>query len=93
MVGRQITERGIGNGISIIIFAGIARDSRQPLPILSSKRVKATCLPRVAVGCSISICSDVLCCIVERGQRRIVVNYAKRQQGRLSMLHRAHIYR
>lgn len=42
-LGEQITERGIGNGISIIIFAGIVADSRQPLPILSSKRVKATC--------------------------------------------------
>lgn len=42
-LGEQITERGIGNGISIIIFAGIVAGLRRPSPILSSKRVKATC--------------------------------------------------
>lgn len=42
-LGEQITERGIGNGISIIIFAGIVAGLPPAIAILSSKRVKATC--------------------------------------------------
>ncbi len=63
-LGEQITERGIGNGISIIIFAGIV--AGLPPAIAHTYRASASrrpALPPVAVGCSISICSDLLCCI------------------------------
>ena len=84
MVGaNRLLNEGIGNGsISIIIFAGIVAGLRQPLPILSSKaRQGDPALPRVAVGCGISICGDVLCCICWAWSApHLMVNYAKRQQ-------------
>jgi len=62
-LGEQITERGIGNGISIIIFAGIVGTPASHCPYYRASASRRPALPRVAVGCSISICSDVLCCI------------------------------
>ena len=81
-LGEQVTERGLGNGISIIIFAGIASGLPNALGGL---------LELVRTG-SMSIISSILVVIVvaavtyfvvfvERGQRRILVNYAKRQVG------------
>lgn len=82
-LGEQVTERGIGNGISIIIFAGIV--AGLPSAIGSSLELARTgelspfavlFLFVLAVGVT------ALVVFVERGQRRITVNYAKRQQGR-----------
>ena len=82
-IGEQMTERGVGNGISMIIFAGITAGlpgavgntlelartgSFQPLFVL------------VLFVIAIGVTGFVV--FVERGQRRITVNYAKRQQGR-----------
>ncbi len=63
-LGEQITERGIGNGISIIIFAGIVAGLPPAIAhtIEQARQGDLHFLP-VAVGCSISICSDVLCCL------------------------------
>ncbi len=82
-LGEQITERGIGNGISMLIFAGIVAGF--PAAISASLtqayegQISGVLLLLVAV-----IAVGVVACIVyvERAQRRITVNYAKRQQGR-----------
>jgi preprotein translocase subunit SecY len=82
-LGEQITERGVGNGISILIFAGII--SGLPAAIGGTLELARTgelqwflviALFVVALGVTAFVI------FVERGQRRITVNYAKRQQGR-----------
>ncbi len=82
-LGEQMTERGIGNGISLIIFVGIV--SRLPQAI-------GQVMMQVRQGQMLSISLLLLLAIVvlitgfvvfmERGQRRITINYGKRQQGR-----------
>jgi preprotein translocase subunit SecY len=82
-LGEQITERGIGNGISILIFAGIVSG----LPTALGKTAEQArtgdinILFLLLIAC-IVIAITYFVVFVERGQRRIVVNYAKRQQGR-----------
>jgi len=82
-LGEQITERGIGNGISLIIFAGIV--ARFPAAIVDTIRlVKADELSLFALLALLIIVVAVIAAIVfmERGQRRIPVQYAKRMVGR-----------
>ena len=80
-LGEQITERGIGNGISILIFAGIVAG----LPTAIGQTAEQARLGEInllfVIG-AIIIALTYLVVFVERAQRRIVVNYAKRQQGR-----------
>jgi preprotein translocase subunit SecY len=82
-LGEQVTERGIGNGISLIIFAGIVAGLPsalgRTLDMVSTGEMNgfvALLLFVLAMG--------VIAFVVfaERGQRRITVNYARRQQGR-----------
>lgn len=85
-MGELITQRGIGNGMSLIIFTSII--SRVPSAIFSSVNLQSDMGMGVAV--TILIVLVVLLCIpaiifVERAQRRIPVNYAKRVQGRRMM--------
>ncbi len=85
-LGEQITERGLGNGISMIILAGIV--AGLPRAIGGSLELVRTgeMNPAVALilfGMVIAVTAFVV--FVERGQRRIQVNYAKRQQGRRMM--------
>lgn len=81
-LGEQITERGIGNGISLIIFAGIVsglpRAIGQTLEQVTNGA--ATWFWAIALFAAIVLVT-ALVVFVERGQRRIVVNYAKRQVG------------
>lgn len=82
-LGEQITERGIGNGISLIIFAGIV--AGLPAAIggtLELVRTGAMNPLTVLVLFILTIAVTAFVVFVERGQRRITVNYAKRQQGR-----------
>ncbi len=82
-LGEQITERGIGNGISLIIFAGIV--ARMPLAISNSIRLLRTgeLGILVTIGITVLMVGVVGVIIyVERGQRRIPVQYAKRIVGR-----------
>ena len=82
-LGEQITERGIGNGISLIIFAGIV--ARFPNAIISTVRlVQAGELSIFFVLFLIIIMVAVIAGIIlmERGQRKIPVQYAKRVVGR-----------
>jgi len=82
-LGEQVTERGIGNGISLIIFAGIVAG----LPSAIGSTLE---LARVGEMSTFLVIGIILLAVVvtglvvffERGQRRITVNYAKRQQGR-----------
>ena len=82
-LGEQITERGIGNGISLIIFAGIAAGLPQAVVgTLELQRTGAFTILTVFFIAALVIGVTALVCFVERGQRRILVNYAKRQVGR-----------
>ena len=82
-LGEQITERGIGNGISLIIFAGIAAGLPSAIAgTLELQRTGAFSILMVFFIVALVIGVTALVCFVERGQRRILVNYAKRQVGR-----------
>ncbi|HVS26668.1 MAG TPA: preprotein translocase subunit SecY [Burkholderiales bacterium] len=82
-LGEQITERGIGNGISLIIFAGIAAGLPHAVGgTLELTRTGAFAIPFVLVLFAAVIAVTGLVVFVERGQRKILVNYAKRQVGR-----------
>jgi len=81
-LGEQITERGIGNGISIIIFAGIAAGLPQAIGgTLELTRTGAFSIPLVLMLFIGALLVTALVVFVERGQRKILVNYAKRQVG------------
>ncbi|MBM3352695.1 MAG: preprotein translocase subunit SecY [Betaproteobacteria bacterium] len=81
-LGEQITERGLGNGISIIIFAGIA--AGLPAAIAGTLELVRTGAMHPLVALLIAVAVLVITAFVvfvERGQRKILVNYAKRQVG------------
>jgi preprotein translocase subunit SecY len=81
-LGEQITERGLGNGISIIIFAGIV--AGLPTAIAGTLELVRTGamhpLTALLIAVAVLVVTAVVC-FVERGQRKILVNYAKRQVG------------
>ncbi len=82
-LGEQVTERGIGNGISILIFAGIVAG----LPSALAQAFESARTGEVNIALLLGIAVLAVAVIafvvfVERGQRRITINYAKRQQGR-----------
>jgi preprotein translocase subunit SecY len=82
-LGEQITERGIGNGISIIIFAGIVAGMPSAVGQTAEMARQGEIQPLVLLLIGVIIFAVTFFVVfVERGQRRIVVNYAKRQQGR-----------
>ena len=82
-LGEQITERGLGNGISLIIFAGIVAGLPSAIgsviELVSNGEMNAL-FALFLFTMAIAVTGFVV--FVERGQRRITVNYAKRQQGR-----------
>ncbi|MGH8544264.1 MAG: preprotein translocase subunit SecY, partial [Gammaproteobacteria bacterium] len=82
-LGEQITERGIGNGISMIIFAGIVAGLPSAVGgSLELARIgEIHYITLVLLFCLVLAVTAVVV-YVERGQRRITVNYAKRQVGR-----------
>jgi preprotein translocase subunit SecY len=81
-LGEQITERGLGNGISLIIFAGIAAGLPSAIGnTLEMARTGAFSIPLVLALFIGAILVTGLVVFVERGQRKILVNYAKRQVG------------
>ncbi|RKZ91796.1 MAG: preprotein translocase subunit SecY, partial [Gammaproteobacteria bacterium] len=82
-LGEQITERGIGNGISLIIFAGIVAGLPSALGGTFSLQSEGTISSGVLLLLiMIIIAVTAFVVFVERAQRRITVNYAKRQQGK-----------
>ncbi len=81
-LGEQITERGIGNGISLIIFAGIVAGLPQALGgTLDLARTGALHPLTVIIIFALVVLVTAAVVFVERGQRKILVNYAKRQVG------------
>ena len=85
-LGEQITERGIGNGISIIIFAGIVAGLPGAIAQTLTLTEKGQYSPlKVLVIVALVILVTAFVVFVERAQRRITVNYAKRQVGRQIM--------
>jgi preprotein translocase subunit SecY len=81
-LGEQITERGLGNGISIIIFAGIAAGLPNALGSLFELVRTGSMHPAsVLLICVIAAAVTFMVVFIERGQRKILVNYAKRQVG------------
>lgn len=82
-LGEQITERGIGNGISLIIYAGIV--SRMPSAIFNTVRLVRAGGMSIFVLCAIAVLMFAVCGFIifmERGERRVPVQYAKRVVGR-----------
>ncbi len=81
-LGEQVTERGIGNGISMLIFAGIVAGLPNAiggtLELVRTGELNSIIVLFLLVGV-VAVTAFVV--FVERGQRRITVNYAKRQQG------------
>ena len=81
-LGEQVTERGIGNGISLIIFAGIV--SGLPKAIGGTLELARTGEMNggfIILLFLLSLSVTALVVFVERGQRKILINYPKRQQG------------
>jgi preprotein translocase subunit SecY len=81
-LGEQITERGLGNGISIIIFGGIAAGLPGALGgLFELVRTGSMSALSAILIVAIVIAVTYFVVFVERGQRRVLVNYAKRQVG------------
>src|SRR3954470_6860457 len=81
-LGEQVTERGLGNGISIIIFAGIAAGLPNAIAGLLELVRTGAMHPLTAIAITAAVVLVTwFVCFVERGQRKILVNYAKRQVG------------
>ncbi len=81
-LGEQITERGLGNGISILIFAGIAAGLPGALAGMGELVRTGTMHPLAAIFIvALVLLVTAAVVFVERGQRKITVNYAKRQVG------------
>ena len=82
-LGEQVTERGVGNGISMLIFAGIVAGLPaafgNTLDLVRTGQMNPL-IAIVILALALGVTAFVV--FVERGQRRITVNYAKRQQGR-----------
>jgi len=82
-LGEQVTERGVGNGISMLIFAGIVAGLPAAfggtLDLVRTGQMNPL-MAIVIIALVLGVTAFVV--FVERGQRRITVNYAKRQQGR-----------
>ena len=82
-LGEQITERGVGNGISMLIFSGIVAGLPRAIgqSFESARQGDINIFALISVGLlAVAIIAFVV--FIERGQRRIAVHYAKRQQGR-----------
>ena len=81
-LGEQITERGLGNGISIIIFAGIAAGLPAAIAgLLELVRTNAMSIIVALIILAVVAAVTYFVVYVERGQRKILVNYARRQVG------------
>ncbi len=82
-LGEQVTERGIGNGISLIIFAGIV--ARMPSAIWQTfqmMRLGEMSIFMLVIIMAMMVLVIAAICFVEQGQRRLPVQYAKRVVGR-----------
>ena len=82
-LGEQITERGIGNGISMLIFAGIVAGIPSAIgQALESSRQGELHVLALLLVAILAVALVYFVVFIERGQRRITVNYAQRQPGK-----------
>ncbi len=85
-IGEQITSRGIGNGVSLIIMAGIVASLPRTLAQLFEGGRSGTMDPLMVMGVVVLVIALVLfICFMERAQRRVLVQYPKRQTARGTM--------
>ncbi len=81
-LGEQMTEHGLGNGISMLIFAGIAAGLPNAITgLIELVRTGAMTTLTALVICAIVVVVTFIVVFFESGQRRILINYAKRQVG------------
>ncbi|WP_019000763.1 preprotein translocase subunit SecY [Succinimonas amylolytica] len=81
-LGEQITERGVGNGISLLIFAGIVAGLPHALAATFEQvRQEELSIIGILIIALVVVSVTYFVVFVERGQRRIPINYAKRQNG------------
>jgi preprotein translocase subunit SecY len=82
-LGEQVTERGIGNGISILIFAGIVAGFPGAIgqSFEQARQGEISIMALLIIG-ALAVAIVAFVVFVERGQRKITLNYARRQQGR-----------
>ena len=85
-IGEQITSRGIGNGVSLIIMAGIVASLPRTLAQLFEGGRTGTINPvMVAAVVALAVALVMFICFVERAQRRVLIQYPKRQTARGAM--------
>ncbi len=81
-LGEQITSRGIGNGVSLIIMAGIVASFPSALAqMFEQARTGALSAPFILLVAIIALGTVAFICLMERAQRRILIQYPKRQVG------------
>ncbi|NUR10919.1 MAG: preprotein translocase subunit SecY [Bradyrhizobium sp.] len=91
-IGEQITSRGIGNGVSLIIMAGIVARLPQAVAQLLEGSRTGSYNPMVVIGIVILAAALILfICFVERAQRRVLIQYPKRQTARGMQQERSHL--
>ncbi|MEO6433805.1 MAG: preprotein translocase subunit SecY [Sphingomicrobium sp.] len=91
-IGEQITSRGIGNGVSLIIMAGIVARLPQALAQLLEGGRTGSMSPVVIVGIiGLTIVLVLFICFMERAQRRVLIQYPKRQTARGMQQERSHL--
>jgi preprotein translocase subunit SecY len=89
-LGEQVTERGVGNGVSLIIFAGIVAGlPGAVISTIESARNGDMSMISVILIAVIVLAFTYFVVFVERGQRRITVNYARRQGGRSAYMNQS----
>jgi preprotein translocase subunit SecY len=91
-IGEQITTRGIGNGVSLIIMAGIVARLPQGIAQLLEGSRTGTLNPIVVIGViALAAALILFICFVERAQRRVLIQYPKRQTARGMQQERSHL--
>lgn len=89
-LGEQVTERGVGNGISLIIFAGIVATLPGAVITTLTQVSQGEMSPLTVIVLAVLVLSvTAFVVFVERGQRRITVNYARRQGGRQAYMNQS----
>jgi len=89
-LGEQVTERGIGNGVSLIIFAGIVAGMPSAVfgTLEQARNGDINALAVIAIV-AVVLAATFFVVFMERGQRRITVNYARRQGGRSAYMNQS----
>ena len=91
-IGEQITSRGIGNGVSLIIMAGIVARLPQAIAQLLEGSRTGTLSPFIAIGIvALAVVLVLFICFMERAQRRVLIRYPKRQTARGMQQERSHL--